>query len=142
MLPILVPFIKFTVDPKDKNEEENDFIPEVEIAEDGKPTSPGRSPQHKNRVGPHGLPDTDGDGLGFVRSQTRRRGHSMASKFRKVNLFDFTTDNINIVFAIYYFYQAPVTKFFANIVRGVCMCVCVCVCVHAYVCVCFGNMLV
>ncbi|KAK7112164.1 hypothetical protein V1264_011657 [Littorina saxatilis] len=117
ILPILVPFIKFTVDPKDKNEEENDFVQEMEITSDGKLVSTGLSPQHENQVGPSDkLPDTDGDGLGFIRSQTRRRKHSLASKFKKVNLFNFTTDNINIVSAIYFFYQAPVTKFFGNVI--------------------------
>ena len=117
ILPILVPFIKFTVDPKDKDERENDFMQEVEPpSADVKPSSPDRSPQHKNRVGPYGLPDTDGDGLGFVRSQSRRKTNSLSNKFKQVNLFDFTTDNINIIMAVYFFYQAPITKFFCNIV--------------------------
>ncbi|KAK7491216.1 hypothetical protein BaRGS_00017487, partial [Batillaria attramentaria] len=112
-LPILVPFIKFTLDPKAKSEEEEDYFGEDSV--DGEVTSPGRSPQHKNRVTPE-LPDDDGDGVGFARSKTRRRTNlPRASRFNKVDLFDFTTDNVNIFSAIYHFYQAPVTKFFCNI---------------------------
>ncbi|KAL8607328.1 hypothetical protein ACOMHN_039478 [Nucella lapillus] len=115
-LPILVPFIKFTVDPKDKSEDEDDFITDQDVAPDGRPVSPGISSQPKNQVSPNSLPDADGDGLAFVRSQTRRDHKSTATKLKKVNLFDFTTtDNISILSAIYFFYQAPVTKFFCNI---------------------------
>ncbi|XP_076450410.1 transient receptor potential cation channel subfamily M member-like 2 [Babylonia areolata] len=114
-LPILVPFIKFTVDPKDKDNDEDDFISDLDILEDSgsRPVTPAFP---KNQVAPNALPDADGDGLGFVRSRTRRPNKNEASKLKKVNLFDFTTGNISILWAIYYFYQAPVTKFFGNIV--------------------------
>ena len=129
-LPIFVPFIKFTIDSKEDNEEEeNEFFHEQESGSaDGKLVSPGRSSPHKNQVGPNALPDTDGDGLGFVRSKTRRKGKSVMNKVKQVKLFNFT-GNLNIFYAIYYFYQAPVTKFFCNIVSTT-KCSALCDCNH------------
>lgn len=112
--PLIVPFIKFTADYKPKEEDKKKATP-GDLTE-----SPRGSTLLNNTVSPRTLSDDNQDGKGFVPSQSRReRVYTIASKFNKVNLCDLrTADNISIFAAILYFYQAPVTKFFCNIVSG------------------------
>lgn len=110
----MVPSIKFTADYKPKEEDKKKATP-GDLTE-----SPRGSTLLNNTVSPRTLSDDNQDGKGFVPSQSRReRVYTIASKFNKVNLCDLrTADNISIFAAILYFYQAPVTKFFCNIVSG------------------------
>ncbi|XP_076459392.1 transient receptor potential cation channel subfamily M member-like 2 [Babylonia areolata] len=115
-LPVFIPFIKFTVDPKNLEQKGSLLEEEEEELTTGSPrVSAGRPVPMGNRVGPQPLPDADGDGLGFVESTARRDTRILAARLKKVNLFDFTTDNLSIWSAVYFFYEAPVTKFFSNL---------------------------
>lgn len=115
--PLLVPFIKFTVELNSKKGEDNrQPVGEKSANSENDTRSKSLSPQHQNRVTPNNLPDDDGDGVGFIRAKSRRKHHNLINKFNKVRLFDFRAENINIFYAVYYFYQAPVTKFLCNIV--------------------------
>ena len=108
-LPIFLPFIKFTsntkaidiIDGDEDDDDEDDDCPSKVVME--------RSTGGSNKVGPN---NEEGE-VEFAPTGSPRHNKT---KLFKVNMFDFSPNTINIWSAILYFYSAPITKFFFNLV--------------------------
>ncbi|XP_048256759.1 transient receptor potential cation channel subfamily M member 2-like isoform X1 [Haliotis rufescens] len=114
LLPILLPFIKFTsnnsiVDMLEGNDSDDEELMDDSQSPGHTPGHTAESPSKANQVEP-GTDDAE-----YTPAKSRRKRKQKKRKLYTVNLMDFSRSSINIFTAIFYFYAAPVTKFYCNV---------------------------
>ncbi|XP_046584536.1 transient receptor potential cation channel subfamily M member 2-like [Haliotis rubra] len=114
LLPFLLPFIKFTsnnsvVDMLDGNDSDDEELVDDSHTPGHSPGRTAESPSKANQVEP-GSDDAE-----YTPAMSRGKKKQKKRKLYSVNLMDFSRSSINIFTAIFYFYAAPVTKFYCNV---------------------------